>query len=148
MNKFTIVFSHLMEQSPSGESVVPEHNKFIAFYRNQVFIFMFSKLLSLKRNYSNLSPQTSFLAQLPFTPGYSKWFRQKNFAYHFSQCSCPANQAAFLLFDLIPPNNICRKVQIKIFILRLFPSTVTSTILGPNILPSVLSSQLLSLHFT
>ena len=45
MNKFTFVFSHVMEQSPLGESAVIEH-KFIALHGNQEFIFLFRKLFS------------------------------------------------------------------------------------------------------
>lgn len=49
-----------MEQSPLGDSAVPEHNKFIALYGKPEFIFMFRKLFSYKRNYSSLRIQTSF----------------------------------------------------------------------------------------
>jgi hypothetical protein len=55
------------------------------------------------------------------------------YPYHFSQCSCPANQAMFPLFDLIP-NNICRR-ELGISILRRFPSSDTSSVLGPNYSP-------------
>jgi len=48
-----------------------------------------------------------------YTPIYA-WIFKMNptkslYPYHFSQCSCPATQTMFPLFDLIP-NNICRRV--------------------------------------